>query len=304
MFNNDFLRPMREQLAYTRKRISVAQNIIPPYIQKIRENYSQMHNQIVSPFVQEIRNTFQKIAQGIQETEEDVKVYKTVMMKCGYPPNGSMSIPSLKSIAEDYRNNDIEDIQEHIDKFMIEYYDEPTLQKISSIWEDNNQVTKRISLLRNLVKAHNLKMFELVVPSAISQLEGIIVDAFGIKGKVDSAILKILLKYLFEENNQSKSEYNFDPIIYTYYIERVLVSFEHGIELKSDISRHAILHGGDTEFGKETVSLKVILLLDYLLDSITELRDEVKISAKQEVKRYRKLQARNRNKNHVRKKSS
>lgn len=299
MFNNDFLRPMREQLAYTRKRISVAQNIIPPYIQKMRNNYAQLHNQIINPVARELRNTFQKIAQGIKETEEDVRVYKTVMMEFGYPPSGTMNIPSLRSIAQHYNNytGRKEDFQEYIDKFMTEYYDASTLQELSLMWEKNKSITKRMPLLRNAIKAHNLGMFELVVPSIIPQLEGIIVDAFSIKGNVNQPILKILLRHLLRENNKSKSEYNFDPSIYTYYKNRVLVPFERGIDLKSDISRHAISHGEDTNFGKETISLKLILLFDYILDSTTELKEEVILAARQEVKRYRKSFNNNQNKN-------
>lgn len=290
MFNHDFLKPMLDQLAYTRKRISVAQNIIPPYIQRIKDNYSQLQSQIVSQFVQEIRNTFQKIAQGIKETEEDVKVYKTVMMKFGYPPSGTIDIPSLRSIAQHYNSysGNKENFQEFIDEFMIEYYDASALQELSLMWERNNLIAKRMPLLRNAIKAHNLGMFELVVPSIIPQLEGIIVDAFGIKENVNQPILKILLRHLLLENNKSKSEYNFDPSIYTYYKNRVLVPFKRGVDLKSDISRHAISHGEDTNFGKETISLKLILLFDYILDSTTELKEEVKLAAKHEVKRYRK----------------
>ncbi|PFD96547.1 hypothetical protein [Priestia megaterium] len=313
MFNNDFLRLVREQLAYTRKQISIAQNVVPSYIQKMRNDYAQLHKQIISPLTKELRNTFQKIAKGIKETEEDVKVYKTVMMKFGYPPCGTIDTPSLRSIAQHYNSysGNKENFQEFIDEFMIDYYDAPTLQELSLMWEENNLITKRMPLLRNAIKAHNLRMFELVVPSVIPQLEGIIIDAFGIDKKVNERILKILLRYLLLENNKSKSEYNFDPSMYTYYKNRVLVPFEHGAGVKSDISRHAILHGGDTDFGKETISLKVILLFNYILESIPELKEEVKLAARQEVRRYRNSlnnnhskNKNNRNKNNIRKRTS
>ena len=41
-------------------------------------------------------------------------------------------------------------------------------------------------------------------------------------------------------------------------------ALEHGKALQPDLSRHAILHGGDTNYGTELNALKVIMLIDYV----------------------------------------
>jgi len=60
--------------------------------------------------------------------------------------------------------------------------------------------------------------------------------------------------------------YSFDEAIQKYYLDIILAGFEHGTVPKSFLSRHAILHGGDTNYGNITNSLKSILLFDYLQD--------------------------------------
>src|SRR5690606_5130815 len=124
-------------------------------------------------------------------------------------------------------------------------------------WESSNILRKRMPLLRNAIMAHNLGMYDLVVPSVLSQLEGFLVDLFEYKGKVFGKTQLVFLKHLLLEN---RNEYSFDDAIHEYYSQQILESFEHGKETESGVSRHAILHGGETGFGKETTSLKILLL--------------------------------------------
>ncbi|WEZ07571.1 hypothetical protein P5663_16255 [Priestia flexa] len=284
---NMFSKLIAEHQKRMRKMTLEATQLISPQIRKLRRSTINVPN-IVRDAMVGLNETFQKIAKGLEETEEDIKIFRSAIVKLGYPPNGSIGIPNLRSIAQDYDIYGEEYVQEYIDEFMVNYYDGVILREMLLIWEGYSFIEKRLPLLRNAIKAHNLKMFELVVPSVISQLEGIVIDAFEIRGKVNGQILEILLEYLFIENNKEERFNFFDKSIYDYYINKVLVTFEHGYAIKSDISRHAILHGGDTKFGEETVSLKAILLLDSLIEAISELRDDVKQLARQEVKQYRK----------------
>ncbi|PEC09881.1 hypothetical protein CN567_22220 [Bacillus toyonensis] len=64
--------------------------------------------------------------------------------------------------------------------------------------------------------------------------------------------------------------FSFDKQIQTFYLNTILIGFEHGESLKSKLSRNAILHGADLEYGTEENSLKSILIFDYILDRLTE----------------------------------
>ncbi|WP_396583207.1 hypothetical protein ACFVP7_10335 [Bacillus sp. SG20033] len=61
---------------------------------------------------------------------------------------------------------------------------------------------------------------------------------------------------------------SFHDKINIYYKEKILAGFCYGKPIGSEVNRHAILHGYGPGFGKEIVSLKVILLLDYIIEAV------------------------------------
>jgi hypothetical protein len=235
--------------------------------------------------------TFERISRGIKETEEDIKVFKAAMVDLGYPPHDELDIRLMRRIAQDFRDEGKESVEEYIDEFMCEFYSQTVIQKISSKWEHYGFLKKRLPLLRSAIRAHNLGMYDLVVPSVISQFEGVIVDAFDIKGSVNGAIQEILYGTLLLK--EDSFAWDFDEEIHCYYSQKVLVGFAHGKKAKSEISRHAILHGGDTEFGLETNSLKVILLFDYIVEALNDMDEDLKLLGRERVKEF-KVEARKR----------
>lgn len=276
------MKPYREQF----KKISIELNPVFEQIRKQNQIIAQTLQQYFSSEI--LEKSFKKIREGLIETEEDLKVFKFAMVDLGYPPHGDIDIPRMRLIAKAYKDIGKKHLENNIDGFMIRFYNDQRIRKIGLDWEKKELLKDRLPLLRNAIMAHNLGMFDLVVPSIISQLEGIIIKAFNVKGRIDGKTISILLENLLLKNKEFQSGIDFDDAIHQYYSNYVLVSFEHGKETNSDISRNAILHGADTKFGKQTVSLKVILLFDYIVKSISELKEQTIINAKKAVRDYRK----------------
>jgi hypothetical protein len=92
---------------------------------------------------------------------------------------------------------------------------------------------------------------------------------FKHKGNMNGKILK---KYISELLEGDKTE-SLQEIIN----KRMLVSFEHGKEVNSPISRHAILHGGDIKFGTEAAALRLLLIF-YNLAFTIGFRDKMGVS--------------------------
>lgn len=59
--------------------------------------------------------------------------------------------------------------------------------------------------------------------------------------------------------------FSLDDAVLYFYLILVLDDFVHGKEIKSPLSRHAILYGADIKFGNRLNSLRVILLIDYFV---------------------------------------
>ncbi|MGE8079239.1 hypothetical protein [Peribacillus loiseleuriae] len=272
--------------------IAVSLNNLHKSFEPIRETLKNIN----------ISKTMERFKQGIIETEEDLKVFKFAMVDMGYPPHYSIDISTMRSIAQEYSDNK-EETSLYMDEFMKKYYDEDIITEIAMIWEKADILKNRLHLLRNVKNAYNLGMYSLVVPSLLSQFEGILVQAFNITGYVDGKIQRMLIKHLLLNSEDSNRDFlDFDEAIHSYYSNKILDGFKHGHQIDSDVSRHAILHGGDTNFGDQTVAIKLILLFDYLVDSIGKLDDKTIIKAQSEVKQYQDyLELRNNrnNKTHI-----
>lgn len=88
-----------------------------------------------------------------------------------------------------------------------------------------------------------------------------IADGFAHVGQMyPKKLKKYLNKLLCKDKN------SLDDAAKIFYYQKVLSPFEHGKKIDSFLSRHAILHEGDTNFGTVENSLKCILFFDYLQD--------------------------------------
>ncbi|WP_180320105.1 hypothetical protein [Peribacillus loiseleuriae] len=261
--------------------------IMQPVFQSINTKMSEIGD-LIRKHIDEsdIENAVTRFKQGIIETEEDLKIFKSVMVEMGYPPHEGIDISTVRTIAQSYKENKESITPDVIQEFMCVYYDSKFIKTISLEWENNKVIQKRLPILRNVVMAHNQGMYNVAIPTILTQLESLLVDAFHIKGKVNGEIIKILWENLLKNNEDANL--NFDREIHDYYVKNILIGFEHGKAAGSEISRNAILHGADIDYGQLLNSIKTILLFDCVVNAVFEM-DEKKVSnGKTAVRNYRK----------------
>lgn len=173
--------------------------------------------------------------------------------------------------------NKFKDNREKVEDYFLnvleKYYDE---KKLNSIIEESNKnavLIKRKNILEEAFFAHINKKYYLSVAILLTQIEGVVVDFSGYKGKSDSFIIKSEIEKKIEELNIEESIYYAKDIyacILDFSIKNILEDeyyskFEHCKERKSKISRNAILHGEDKEYGNRKNSLLMISLLEALM---------------------------------------
>lgn len=183
----------------------------------------------------------------------------------GYPPTYELLPYEVIEIVELYET-DKEKAIPYVNKLMLEKFNSEALNRMLELWSQSNWTQNRAGIFKDIVRAHELGLYNVSVPAAIAQIEGIIAQGFSHDGKMDGSKMKEYLVRLLSEDSQ----YSFDDAIKTFYFEKVLVSFEHGKPLRSFLSRNAILHGADVNYGTAENSLKSILLLDYMHLKLTE----------------------------------
>lgn len=213
-----------------------------------------------------------------------------------YPPNMTLGENSALSKAlKDSR----EDSKE-IDVFMTDHFNQQRIQKMILEWNTMNIVNfnqKRLKILNEALDAHSKGMYFVAVPTFLSQIEGIIVDIYGLNEKkkmkkytngstkLTFSDQKKLVKYLLDlhsnKNNQRgyrnideerKHPMNaFNDLLNEYYDRLLLTRFLHGQDGNDNLSRHGILHGANMDYGKQETSLKILLFIDLLFRVLIEL---------------------------------
>ncbi|WP_350253586.1 hypothetical protein [Bacillus halotolerans] len=207
--------------------------------------------------------------------------FKKIIIELGYPPNHDYPIDLLLSIIDAYEDSDLEELKVKVDQIMLNYFDDKEIEEMLMHWESRAVLQKRLPIIRNAIKAHKQQMYFASIPTLLPQLEGLVADCFQHKGSMNSVKMKKYLECFLIEKVTPDS-YTFKDILYDYYIQNILVRFEHGKDITSDISRHAILHGGDVNYGKQINSLKLILLFDFFTECLCDW-DSIKTSKKEHI---------------------
>jgi hypothetical protein len=232
----------------------------------------------------QIVHTVSEIGEAIREVADEITQFQSIIIELGYPPHKDFPISMIREIVRDYNEYGKEFVAEYIDDMMSEYYDENYLHYVLSTWEKIEIIQDRLPILRSVIKCHNLKMYEAAIPTLLPQLEGTLAKGFNHKGKLNGYQQTVYLRSLLVDPfEKEKLSIQFEQTLHNFYIQYILVGFKHGEEIISDVSRHAILHGGFVNYATQGNSLKLILLFDYLLDCIREISEETIEKAKSEI---------------------
>lgn len=99
------------------------------------------------------------------------------------------------------------------------------------------------------------------IPALLSQLEGIVADLVGHSGQMTGAMLK---RYIAGALAIGVSAAD---LAGTFVAGVLLEQFAWGNPIPH-FSRHAVLHGADTEYGSAANSLRLILVIDHLQHAV------------------------------------
>lgn len=205
----------------------------------------------------------------INEEKQKKELFQVVMFDLGFPPSDTLFPKEIKYVLDlcSSYNGSNEQLKEEITKFLVGCYNDKELSSLLEHWGNQTVCQSRIHILREVIQGHSSGFYNLTVPTMLSQIEGIIAKGFNHQGRMTVKHQKVYISDLLSSTDTG----SFDRTINDYFLKTILAEFEHGVEIESDLSRHAILHGADTQFGTQINSLKCILVFDYLLYNMIEL---------------------------------
>ncbi|WP_434476111.1 hypothetical protein [Bacillus hominis] len=208
--------------------------------------------------------------QKIANREKDIALeVKAIFLELDFPPHDDLFSNEAQEIVELYHTSELSITKAYVEELFLEKFDKQALVTMKSKWHGFEWLNNRISILEQVIEGHLKGYYNLTVPTLLAQTEGIVAQGFKHVGKMNGSKLEGFLTDLLSDH----STYSFDVQIHTFYTSRILAGFEHGKEINSSLSRHAILHGGDSSYGTQVNSLKCILIFDYLLDRLNDRRE-------------------------------
>jgi archaellum component FlaC len=155
------------------------------------------------------------------------------------------------------------------DALLIDYYNE----NLDLIFERLvNRHPNRKEILVQIMKAYRDKSYSMLIPVVLTQVDGICFDFTKAK-----FFIKERKNYLPQVTSEiEKLAGNFlDIYLSPLQNQTPIMAREQDISLfPCHLNRHEILHGINTEYGSEINSLKVISLLKYISDLLTDLDEK------------------------------
>lgn len=187
--------------------------------------------------------------------------YARIMIEAEWPPVLDIPIRVIYKINDLYDQQTIQEFKLTVSEILKTYYDDAKLRAKLSKWAEVPILERRKSILTEIIDAYLLEKYFLVVPCILVQIEGLLGDIASHKGMMRLADIERYLTELFD-NRLSASP--FDQVK-SLIMRKVYESFEWGDAISSSISRHAIVHGADTNYGSKESALKCICLFDYVV---------------------------------------
>ena len=227
-------------------------------------------NETLDRNLKQWQDAARRLSKTIGEFSALVLRFKATVMQFRWPPpTGDFDASDMQYIVDAGTSLPANEAEERITAFMLERHDSGYVQGLLEDWKHHKWIKSRVPILAAVVDAHNRGLYELSIPALLPQVEGIIWEGYGYRGRALQKDEKDLAKELCSDGLDF-----LDQIASDFFVNTLLQEFELG-QPAPGLSRHAILHGADTRYATAANSLKLILLFDYLLNAfgVVSLKD-------------------------------
>ena len=182
-----------------------------------------------------------------------------MLFQLKWPPPGHLSAVLLDQISLSYEEGNL--TEQDVDEIITHFYNKDKLEKLVETWSEKSFIQPRMKILKECVSAHIEGRFELSIPTLLPQIEGIVADIVEHAGRMKFKNIEEYVDSMFVRNSR------FDRIGKAFFFSILLEEFKWKDPIPF-LSRHAILHGADTNYASASNSLRLILIFDQLQAAI------------------------------------
>ena len=241
------------------------------YSTHLKESFEQISKllatiqKINNPLVQHL-DAFKEIGEKLKEFIEKTPEYYLLIAQYGWFIDLESDLNLALRVAYKLQKNEIEVANE----LMISYYKENLSNIFKRLIERH---PNRKEILSQIQNGYKNKYHSIIIPTILTQIDGICFDFTKRKFFIKERKNKFLPQVTSEIEKLADSFLN----LYLSPIQNqtpIMVREKDISNFPCYLNRHEILHGINTDYGTEINSLRVISLLKYLSDILTELENQ------------------------------
>lgn len=223
------------------------QDYLKPAIDAVERFYAEAEEQAIKSY---------RLFKSMEESAKAWDKVKRICLELGWFPCGQWGPEAGKIILRLYKEGKIE----QLDKEICDFYCERLLDIVDDWDAYENLDKRRLKIIKQAIVAHLNEYYEMSTIVLFSQIEGQIRDRLIIKGR--TTYPKLLKKYKRSINHGKDKvliKEAYVDIIFSSMLEKLFK--RHGPEL----TRHGAVHGFYLEPFDRIKSMKLILLLNFVI---------------------------------------
>lgn len=238
----------------------VAAIAIPDFTVSIRQALDALGRSI-RPMLDQFAESFERLRPRL----ESLARYPYAMTFFGWPPLDDLHMSDVYWVVRQYDARSDAAAPE-VDRRVIGAYPNDRIAGMRSAWEKTTLLARQAPILRDALQAHLEGKYNLSVPVFLLCVESVAVTLDKPKkGHFGKPQREALVAATFNEDSQRGDlERATVRASASLFNEMLYGSWWHGDPIPPYLNRHAVLHGGDLEYGDEANSLRAMLLLDLL----------------------------------------
>ena len=200
--------------------------------------------------------------------------FETAMMDLLWPaPMIDIDVALMQDIVTLHDNLPRQEADTQVGRMLSRIYDADCLNERLNSWKSYKWIGPRMHILAMAIGAHTEAKYELSVPVLMAQIEGILLEGSRYEGWIKPDREEANIKAACDNSGGSIGR-----LAKNLFVTAFFQHFTIGQPVVPNLSRHAILHGVDTDYPTPENSLKLILLLDCTLSVFDEQRSTSSVS--------------------------
>lgn len=224
---------------------------------------------VVGETLQKVSKSMGYFVKLMHERELTLEELSEFLSHLNYPPiDMEMSVYVLKHLNEELSQaSSDKDKLIILDEFIVKFFDKEQLEeKLEEVWSHMECLEGRFHIIEEIVEAHKLGLYSLSTLAIFPQIEGVLAETFpelrNGKGEFTRSYQEKALEIVLDVKTD-----RFDNVWSSYYKENILNGFKH-LEPIESLSRHALAHGADKDYGTVVNSTKSLMIFDYIMTKI------------------------------------